>query len=157
MADSCSGLVARKCAKCLKQNAKRKIWCKRKLFNKTECSYQRGETLKSGSWTITCPVWCQHPSDYSWTSFYLASSGKLLFSRKFQWGLVDLVRAVNWKLEFQLKALVSSVLLGSKTIVVYFCERFKGSSSPYPCNQHSSSIQGQFHKWFVQGCGTWYG
>lgn len=38
-------------------------------------------------------------------------------------GLIDLVSAVNWRLEFQLKALVSSVLFGSKTTVFFnFCE-----------------------------------
>ena len=37
-------------------------------------------------------------------------------------GLIDLVSAVNWRLEFQLKALISSVLFVSKTRVLYFCE-----------------------------------
>ena len=44
MADSCSGPVARKRAKRLKQKAKRKIRCKRKLFDKTECLSRCGAT-----------------------------------------------------------------------------------------------------------------
>lgn len=83
MASSCNsrGLVARKRAKRLKQKTKRKIHCKRKLFDMTECPFRCGETpcpafepLHAPSGINTPPITPHPPLTQAQENFYSAES-----------------------------------------------------------------------------------
>ena len=78
-----------------------------------------------------------------------AALRRLCRKRLEETGLIDLVKAVNWRLGFNLKTLVSSLLV-IWINVPCLCEFFKGSSAPHSGDGNQDCVRGWIFKWSLQ-------